>query len=166
MKSFLFAFLIGVVVVVLQVTSFGFMLNAQYKPDLFLILVVWSSLRFSFSAGVGFSFFLGIVADLLSGSPTGLFGLIYCLVFTVCGYLNATFRVDTHTGRALMVLLGVPATGIFVLLARWIGGPVEVGWQTVQWFVVKSLVTALAGLVAFPLIDGAWRHTARLAGEP
>lgn len=165
MRSLLFALLPGAIVVVLQVTSFGFTVSAQYKPDLFLVLVVWSSLRLSFSGGVGFSFFLGIVADILSGSPTGLFALIYCLLFTACGYLNATFHVDTRTGRALMVFLGMLAAGSIVLVARWIGGPLGFGWQTVQWFVVKSLVTTLAGVVVFSLIDGAWRHYSRLVGE-
>ncbi len=165
MKSFIFAFLTGTMVVLLQVTSFGFTVSAQNKPDLFLILVVWSSVRLSFAGGVGFSFFLGIVADMLSGSPIGLFGLIYCLLFTACGYLNATMRVDTRMGRALMVLAGVPATGSMVLLVRWVGGPVEIGWQTVQWFVVKSLVTTAIGLALFPLLDGAWRRYSRLVGE-
>lgn len=165
MRILLFLLAVGAVVVILQATSFAFMIRWDYKPDLFLVLVIWSSLRMSFSSGVGFTFLLGMLADILSGSPTGLFALTYILTYIASGYLNATLHVDTHVGRALLAFLGVLATGNVVLMVRWMDGPVGFGWHAAQGVVVKALLTGLVGLGAFPLMDGAWRRYARLAGQ-
>ncbi len=154
-----FLLLAGAVVTCLQVTSFGFLVPSMYKPDLMLVLVVWLSLRVSFTRGIVFAFCAGIVMDNLSGSPTGLSILVYCTVHLTVGYLHGTFRIDSLAGWAGTVFMAVWVQGVVVLAARLIGGPVEFGPVAAKWIVLKSLITSLAALAAIPILD-------RLRPEP
>lgn len=164
MTEFLFVILMGTVLLGLQTTSMGFLVPVEYKPDLMLILVVWTSLRATFMTGICFGFAAGIVMDLLSGAPAGLFALVYCVVFVACGYVKAVVSIDGHVGRGVLALGAALATGFAVLLERWLGGPVGFGWNVLGWIIVKSLITALTAVLLFPLIEWAWRSYSRLAG--
>jgi rod shape-determining protein MreD len=165
LRTVLFLVAIGMAALVLQTTSWGFLVPAAYKPDLILILVLWVSLRMTFAIGAGFAFAVGLAIDVLSGSPTGLFALIYCLLFVTCGYLHSTFRIDVLSGKAVTVFGATLAAGGIVFLVRWLSGPFELGWSVSQWVLLKSLVAAMASLVVFPVVDRMWAGFSRLVGE-
>jgi len=150
---------------VLQTTSWGFLVPAAYKPDLALILVLWVSLRMTFAIGAGFAFAIGLATDMLSGSPTGLFALIYCVLFATCGFLHSTFRIDALSGKAVTVFGSTLAAGGIVFLVRWLSGPFELGWSVSQWVLLKSVVAAMASLVVFPVVDRVWAGFSRLVAE-
>lgn len=164
MTELLFMVVAGVIALTLQTTSFGFMIRAAYKPELMMILVVWASLRTSFVPGMGFAFAGGIVVDTLSGSPSGLFAVIYSIVFVACGYSNATFDIDSQPGRAVTIFVSTLACGFLVMLIRWLEGPAELGWLGVELILLKSLVTGAAALAMIPLLDRLWAGFSRLAG--
>ncbi len=105
MKDVLFFGMVTVLALWLQTTSLCFLMPSEYKPDLFLILVYWTSLRLPFAFGVALCFGGGILVDLLSGSPVGLFALLYCMVLVSCGYLNTVFEMDTPATRAVIILV-------------------------------------------------------------
>ena len=165
MRNVLFLVVIGVTALVLQTTSWGFLIPAAYKPDLALILVIWVSLRMTFGIGAGFAFAVGLAIDMLSGSPTGLFALIYCLLFVTCGFLHSTFRIDVLSGKALTVFGSTLAAGGIVFFVRWLSGSFELGWSVSQWVLLKSVVAALASLAVFPVVDRVWAGFSRLVGE-
>ena len=102
---------------------------------------------------------------MLSGSPTGLFALIYCLLFVTCGFLHSTLRIDVLSGKAVTVFGASLAAGGIVFLARWLSGPLELGWSVSQWVLLKSIVAAMASLVVFPVVDRMWAGFSRLVGE-
>lgn len=147
---------------VLQVTSWAFVIPGAYEPDLIMILVLWASLRMSFVIGVGFAFAGGMAVDLLSGSPTGLFAVIYCLLFLICGYLHSNFRMDDLQGRAITVFGSTLIAAGIVLCVRRLTGPVEVGRHLCQWVVLKSIIAATASLPILALVDRAWTAYSRL----
>jgi rod shape-determining protein MreD len=165
LRNGLFLVVIGVAALVLQTTSWGFLIPAAYKPDLTLILVIWVSLRMTFGIGAGFAFAVGLAIDMLSGSPTGLFALIYCLIFVTCGFLHSTFRIDVLSGKALTVFGSTLAAGGIVFFVRWLSGSFELGWSVSQWVLLKSVVAALASLAVFPVVDRVWAGFSRLVGE-
>jgi len=165
LRNVLFLVVIGMAAFVLQTTSWGFLVPAAYKPDLALILVLWVSLRMTFAIGAGFAFAVGLATDMLSGSPTGLFALIYCVLFATCGFLHSTFRIDALSGKAVTVFGSTLAAGGIVFFVRWLSGPFELGWSVSQWVLLKSVFAAMASLVVFPVVDRVWAGFSRLVGE-
>jgi rod shape-determining protein MreD len=152
------------VVVVLQNNSLGFVLSAAYKPDLILIVVLWAGLRTNPIPGMFFAFSLGILADLLSGSPTGLFAVIYCVVYVVCGFLNATLDIDRPAVRSAAAFGACLLAAAAVVIMRWLSGPVGFGKEAAQWVFAKSLITGLACLIVFPVVDRFWMGYCRIVG--
>ncbi|MDQ7783220.1 MAG: rod shape-determining protein MreD [Desulfomonilaceae bacterium] len=165
MRVFTFIVLGCLVVVIVQVASIGFVVPAAYKPDIMLILVVWAGIRLEAVPGIVLAFFGGIVVDIFSGSPTGLFALVYCLTFVASGSANSTFDIDTPVGRALVVFVAALLTGVFVVLTRWFAGPLGAGTYAVPAALAKSLITGLTSLAVFPLLDRSWAGYEKLVGE-
>ncbi len=164
MTDILFMLLVGIAALILQTTSLAFLVPAAYKPDVILILVGWASLRMPFSVAAGFAFVAGILVDLLSGSPIGLFAIIYCLVFLSYGYSHATFHLEGLAAQAVLIFILTLASGGVVLFMRFLGGPVGFGWNAAQWFLLKSLFTGLASVLVFPLVDRLRAGYTRLVG--
>ena len=148
----------------LQVTSVGFLVPMDYKPDLMLVAVIWASLRVRLEAGMGFAFCSGLVMDFLSGAPTGLFALIYSVSFVACGFLNSTFVIDRAGGRMLAAWMATMIAGIAVMVMNWISGPIELGTANVLPLVAKSTTTGLACLLLFPVLDKMHNGFSRLIG--
>lgn len=164
MKEAFFLAVAGLLIATGQVTSFAFAAPAIYKPDLMVVMVVWVSVRMSFTAGIIFSFAAGMLMDLLSGSPTGLYAVLYTMIFVLCGYLNATFHVDGPLGRSALSAAAVIFVGVVALLTRRSAGPFEVGPNIVGSIVLKAACTGAAGALLFPLVDRSWGGYLRLLG--
>lgn len=164
MKEISFALLLGFFSLVLQVTSLGLLFPSGYKPDLTLAIVVWSSLRFPFLVGIAFTFFAGILTDALSGGPTGLFALLYSIVFIFCNYLSVTVDIDIAAIRFIIVALGSAFSGLVIALLRLVTDSFVAGVGTLSWILVKSVITGLSAVVLIPLIDKIWVRYARVVG--
>ncbi|MCX5861225.1 MAG: rod shape-determining protein MreD [Desulfomonile sp.] len=164
MKEIAFALTAGMVALFLQTTSLGFFFAAEHKPDLMLILVVWAGLTMNLPTGLAFAFIAGILADSLSGSPTGLFALIYCIVFVCCNYVNANFDMDALSGRFIVVFVASVFGAGVVLLLRWPMGPIGFGPVAAGWIAVKSFVTGLTSILLIPSMDRLWEGYSRLVG--
>lgn len=165
MREIIFLLAVGTASLALQTTSMGFIISAAYKPELTLALVVWAGLRATYLSGVGFAFIIGLCVDTLSGSPTGLFGLVYCLAFVASGYVDSVVPIDDPAGWAVTVFITCTCAGCLVLMMRWLAGPVGFGVLAVAWIVVKSLVTGAAAVALFPFLDKAWAGYLRIVGE-
>ncbi|MFC1834545.1 rod shape-determining protein MreD [Thermodesulfobacteriota bacterium] len=164
MSDLLFVAGVGIPLLWIQTTSLGFLISTSYKPDLMLILVIWAALRLTLVRGLGVGLVTGIIVDLLSGAPVGLFALTYCLILVSCNYLDAMFHIDGPVGRASLVLGAMIVTGAAVLLLRWLHGPVGVGWDSLGWIALKSMITAIASVLCFPLLERAYLRYERLVG--
>lgn len=164
MKEFLFALSLGLFSLFLQATSLGLFFPVGYKPDLTLTIVVWSSLRFPFSVGIAFAFCVGILTDALSGGPTGLFALLYSIVFIFCNYLSVTVVIDIPAIRFGIVALGTAFSGLMIAFLRLVSDSFVAGAGTLSWILVKSLVTGLSAIVLIPLMDKIWVRYAGVVG--
>ncbi len=153
MKEFLFVFFVGVLALGLQVSSVGLLVPAAYKPDLMLATVVWATLRVPFAAGAGYAFVAGFMVSALSGAPTALFSLIYCIVLSLCWYLNVTFQVDRPSGWILLLLVGAWFEGAAILSARLALEPGGPGLLLIGRIVTNSIATAIGGEVLMLAMD-------------
>ncbi len=133
-----------------------FLSNPIAKPDIVLIIVIWASTRFGFNEGVLFSFSAGLLADSLSGAPTGLFAFLYCVSFLGCGYLDATTDLETHGARFLAVFVVCILGGISILASRYMAGPFALGPALALSVFAKGVFTGLLATVVMPLLDRLW----------
>lgn len=160
----MFVLALGLTTLVIQTTLLGLLFGSEYKPDLMLILVSWASLRVQFFVGVGLAFWGGLLMDLFSGAPSGLFSTMYCILLLFFGYADSRFQVDTNGAKAIMVFAASLVVGCMVLIMRRLAGPVELGWNAGQWILIKSGTTAITSLLIFPMLDGFWSAYSRLVG--
>ncbi len=145
-----------------QTTIIGKFINVGYKPDFFLILVFWAAIRISFIAASLFAFIVGLLMDLFSGAPLGLFAIIYQMVFLSSAYLHSVFQMENHGARAMSIFCATAGSGCIVLLVRMLEGPNEFGWNTVLWLLLKALVAALFSVALIPVIDWLWNGYSKL----
>ena len=164
MKDVLFVLVIGLAAIVLQTTFLSFAVGNDYKPDLILIFIVWASTRIQFLAAVGLAFFGGLVVDLFSGSPSGLFSITYCVMILTIGYMDSKFQVESNSAKAIMVFVSSLAVGCIIMIMRRAAGPVEFVWSVGQWIIFKSGITGLVSLMIFPALDTIWSGYSRLVG--
>jgi rod shape-determining protein MreD len=164
LREALFLMVAGYVTLALQTTVLAFALPPGLKPDLMLIVVGWAGLRTTYGLGVAFAFFAGLAMDLMSGSPFGLFALLYCLAFFGCAYVHTVFPLDDYVGWATTICVAALLSGLVVVVARLMEGPTGLGLMAVAWVVLKSLSTAIAALAMLPCLDGLWSGYARIAG--
>jgi rod shape-determining protein MreD len=164
MKVLLFLAASSIPILVIQTAWIGFLTPVSYKPDLMMILVVWASLRTDFLPGAVFSFLGGALIDATSGSPSGLFPVIYCLAFIICGFYNALLHMDSPLGRTIAVFGLSAGAGLLALLVRYFTAPVEISLMLLIWALLRSLVTGLVSMMVFPLIDQLFKGYLRIIG--
>jgi rod shape-determining protein MreD len=165
MREAIFLLACAVPLIVLQVSCLGFVVPPLYKPDVLLVLVVWSGMRLPMTYALPFAFALGLVVDQFSGSPPGLFGTLYSLIGMVCRFAESGFRVDTRSGRCTLVFFAMMFCAVGVFMSRWIYGPLEVGTAVAGWMAAKIVLTTVVSLVVFPVLDKVRWNYLRLVGE-
>ncbi len=165
MRDLLFVAVVGLVVLGIQVSRLGLQMPAAYKPDLMMVTVVWSSLRVRYAAGAGYAFVAGLLVSVFSGAPTGLFSLVYCLVFALSWYVNSTFHVDRPLGWALLLFIGAWLGGAVIAAVRVLEVPSGMDWSMMTWMVLKALTTVLCGVVLMLVMDGLWKGYCRIMGD-
>lgn len=162
MTTLVFVLVIAVSLLALQTTSFGFLVPSQYKPDLLIAFVVWVTFRLETSPGLCAAFIIGLFVDVLSGSPLGLFAILYSLVLIVCRQLNATFHIDGYVGRGAMVGGSVLVIGIVILISRYITGLSSFSWNSIIWIFGKSAISGIIGILVMAIVDSLYEGLLRM----
>ena len=140
----------GLALVLLQVLLAA-VLPAAASPDLVLVFALALGLRSSGGRGLLLAFALGLLVDVLSGSPPGLFAL---LRGTACAATRAFDRALYLRAPAPWVAYVVGYTiadGLLMGLAVWIFLPESaLGW----WTIVSRLPGGLVAnaIIAAPLL--------------
>ena len=162
MRDLIFITVFSFPMLIVQTTVIGQFINVGYKPDFFLILVFWAAMRISFGAASMFAFMAGLLMDLFSGAPLGLFAIIYQMVFLSSAYLHSVFQMENHVARAASVFCATAGTGCIVLFVRMFTGPNEFGWNIVQWLLLKSIICAAFSVAVIPALDWLWNGYTKL----
>lgn len=154
-------FLAGVAL--LQTTLAPHLTFRGAKPDFMLLVVIsWSLLRGG-REGMVWGFFGGLMLDLLSGGPFGVFTLSLVLI----GYLSGLGENSILRGHVLLpvlvVLLVSPLYNITVLaLFQLLGRPVL--WEAALRHVIWP--AAVLDLLALPVVYLSLRRLHRLTAMP
>jgi rod shape-determining protein MreD len=165
LTDILFLFIIAAAALFVQTISAFLPAPEGCQPDLLLILVVWASQRVAFTTGICFGFVSGFLIDFYTGAPAGLFSLIYCVAFVVCGYISAFVAMESVPGRFLLAFGASLLGGCLVLTARWLKGPAGLVWSSALWVLGKSCITAVAAAALIPVVDWFWGGDSRPARQ-
>ncbi len=77
------------------------------KPNLILICVIVVSLWFGLYTGSIFSFFIGILTDILYGNTYGIFTICYCVTGVIIGFLNYNYRKENKLSLVYVTIIAV-----------------------------------------------------------
>lgn len=164
MKELIFFAVVGMSMLVVQCCVLGQIFPLEYKPDLTLLLVIWIGLKGDYVSGLFSVFFLGIVEDLLSGAPLGLFPVIYLVAFMFPAYISLNFDVESFGLSWSITILTCFISFCIVFVARWLGGQILFEPVIIKFVIVKTISTSLCLILLKPLLDGSWKGYCRLIG--
>ncbi|AFM26360.1 rod shape-determining protein MreD [Desulfomonile tiedjei] len=164
MREVVFCLILIFSALIVQTTVMMFFIPPEYRPDLMLIVIVWCGYRLSFITGAPAAFGTGLLVDLFSGSPTGLFSTMYCLFILLLGYLDSRFHLDSIPAKAVMILGATLVTGFMVFALRRASAPVEFGAHALEWITIRSIITAGIAVPVLSFLDTAWSGYSRLVG--
>jgi rod shape-determining protein MreD len=164
LREVAFALILLFSALIFQTTVMMFFIPPEYRPDLLLVIVIWCGYRLSFITGALTAFGTGLLVDLFSGSPTGLFSTMYCLFVLLLGYLDSRFHLDSIPAKAVMILGATLVTGFMVFALRRAAAPVEFGAHALEWITVRSIITAGIAIPVLSFLDTMWSGYSRLVG--
>ncbi|HEY1684456.1 MAG TPA: rod shape-determining protein MreD [Tepidisphaeraceae bacterium] len=118
------------------------------KPDLGLIAVVFVALNARAQATLAIAMGVGLIQDLLSVHPLGLFALGYVLAaYFLLGLREVVYREHPLTHLSFAFLGELLVIGI-LMVQGWMHGPVPAARQ----MLLSAAYTALAGvIILYPL---------------
>ena len=162
MKELIFLTIFSLPTLLLQTTIVPLFVSFQYKPDLFLILVFWAAIRITFVFAAVFAFTAGMLTDLFSGAPPGLFAILYLLIFLSSAYLHSVFQLDSHAVNVMTVFCASFVAGYMIIAVTWLKVPIDFGWNLFQLPLLKALSTALFAVMVVPALDWLWNSYSKL----
>ncbi len=162
MRDLIFITVFSFPMLLIQTTIIGQFINVSYKPDFFLMLVFWAAMRMSFVTASVFAFIAGLLMDLFSGAPLGLFAIIYQMVFLSSVYLHSVFQMENHVARAMTIFCAMAGSGCVIISVRMLTGPGEFGWNMIQWLLLKAIIGAFFSVALIPTLDWLWNGYSKL----
>ncbi|MFH0960783.1 MAG: rod shape-determining protein MreD [Pseudomonadota bacterium] len=164
MRSILFFLLAGSGCLVIQCGILHRIFPMELKPDLTLLVVVWVGLKGDYLSGLFAAFLIGLTQDLLSGSPLGLFSVMYVLTIIFAGYLSDNFHVESLGASFAIAFLISLGSFSLVFISRWLLGQVTLELEIVKIILVKTILTSLSLIIVKPVLDNAWKGYSRIVG--
>ncbi len=110
--------LIGLLIVILQITLVNLIAIFNVKPDLVIIFLVARALLDGPTAGVLWGFGMGILLDALSGGLMGLGSLAYCLAGFISGQIGANKIISQMHFLIALLLTTLLAHGLFLYFGQ------------------------------------------------
>lgn len=117
---------------------------AAWRPEWTALVLVYWCLALPERVGVGWSWFVGCLQDVLQGTELGTHGLAFALAAYLTIHLYQRLRVFPVWQQALSVLLLLL---VIRLILFWIGG--ALGRPTPGW---QHWLPAVTGTVIWPLV--------------
>ena len=103
--SFIFIFILFLIIFFLQANFFTWFNIAGVKPNLFIVLMVFIGAFMGKYYGFGIGMFLGLFLDIFIGKVLGLNATILALVGLFGGLLTKTFSKDNKMTMIVLVTL-------------------------------------------------------------
>jgi rod shape-determining protein MreD len=144
--------------VAVQVKLMPYFAIGDIKPDLFLLLVSYLSLRGGEIKGTIMGFSLGLLEDSFSLSPLGFKAFGFSLVGFLLGYARRGLLLDSFWTRTLLLSGAGLISGLASLLVlNFFLIPRPLGQTFLRVISLESLFTALWGVLILSVF-GRWRY--------
>lgn len=110
----------GILLIILQTAILPHFLGMQFRPDLLLILVLYSSLSNEPScSGAFYAWSLGCLLDVFSGTTLGLYGIVMLIIFCTSTSVGRQFNRENNMTMVMATIAGTivqSALLVFMLL--------------------------------------------------
>lgn len=160
----IFLVVAGIMALSIQSSVVGLIIPAELRPDLALIVVAWSTGRIKFPVGICFSFMLGLCMDVMSGTPTGLLGLLLMITYIFLGYVDSYMEVTGVARNYISIFLASAILFSAIFFSRALAGETDLGWPQFYWIIVKSISTASFSWVVLKFLNFSWNEYSKLVG--
>lgn len=147
--NILVLFLTAMAVFLFQSTLLQHLLPAFLLPDPTLLLVLFASITFPFGSGLAASFLIGLLADLLSGSPEGWNTLFALCIFLVNRSILARVFVKRSRSTLGLFLLDVALKLPCLLLVSTLSG---IPLPSPEWMVILWSGECVSSLLLMPVL--------------
>ena len=144
--------IISVTVSVLaQVLLSRYTAGERWIPDLVLVGVLFSGLRWGPVAGMLAGTVGGLIQDLISGETVGVGGLTKTLIGFAVGAIGAQFVLVRAQARMIITAVATVLHRLMILgLSSLLEGPSGVPWSDI---LIQTALTVVCALLAFQLTE-------------
>ncbi|MDY0189979.1 MAG: rod shape-determining protein MreD [Desulfuromonas sp.] len=105
----------GIILIVLQTAVLPHFLGMHFRPDLLLILVLYSSLsNVSPCSGAFYAWGLGCLFDVFSGTTLGLYGIVMLIIFCASASTGRQFNRDNNITMIIATIVGTIAQSALI----------------------------------------------------
>lgn len=142
--------------IVIQVSMLPLFIRPPFKPDLLLVIMVFTALRGSFKAGAPLAWMLGMLNDVFSGLYLGLSAATFLIAFLVIKSVSDRLYADSAI-LFVITVAGVTVAGFtlnMLLTVTFTASP-GIAYSMLSDIVPHLLVNAFVAAVitAFPGFD-------------
>jgi rod shape-determining protein MreD len=124
------------------------------QPDLLLLLVVWFSLKRSFTEGGILTLLLGQIAEIHSSSPSGALLLSYMLVYLGVRLASKLLVIpDFHSWIRLTLVSSAAWKFISLVVLAYLDKAGSQWEHTLVHLIPGAVTTGIAGLWIYPWLD-------------
>ncbi|ADH86615.1 rod shape-determining protein MreD [Desulfurivibrio alkaliphilus] len=153
----------GILLLVLQTTTFHLLPSWLGRPDLLFLLLCFIIIYFETGPGLILTLLLGMLVDVFSGIHLGVHSLAYLLLFLVLRTMVRNLAIQGSPHQVPLVITGYLATTSFVhLLATLLAPENPVLWT---WPLLLQNVIIL-GIICLPFFHLCQRLMTLLAERP
>lgn len=155
-------FILVYIAVGLQIGLGEFLRISGAKPDLVLLAVIFITINAPRDAALLGAFGIGLITDLVTLSPLGLYALAYSLVGMVMVRMQDLVSRTHPLSHFALALLGGILSAMVLLIHGWIKGPVTPVGELMGGALYTALLAplVLAGLTAARKLFGFSRRRA------
>lgn len=164
MNQIIFLIALGSIALIIQSSVFFHVLPSEWRPDLTLIILAWLSTNTHFLIGLFFSFFLGLGLDLMSGAQSGLFALLYLMLYIFFGYLDSYFEVTGVARNYVSIFYASCIIFSTLFVSRALAGDIDLSLHNLYWVLVKSLSTATFSWPTLKALNIIWDEYSKVTG--
>jgi rod shape-determining protein MreD len=137
---------------ILQSTLFTLLSIAGVKPDLAMIILIFTSYRRGRFIGELGGFFGGLIEDFVSLTPLGFHAVIKTFIGFLCGLTQGAIVID----RVLLPVVFAGAATIIKLLSSWLLSLIfSISSSNIYFFHYKTLIEILYNALLSPFVFAA-----------
>lgn len=147
------ASVMAALLIVLQTTLLEIVLLHSIGLELSLLLVLYAGFRYRPGEGAVISVICGFFMDCMTGSPTGLFMLLYVLIFAAIKLVSMRMYTDNLRFIAWLVFAAALAEGALLVVFYRMGSDMDFAYHLLRYALPQAFVLALLSPLFFKGFD-------------